>query len=252
VEAQTAPDQMWESMSNQYDQQAKQIQQAYARTYSQADNQLLSRGMGRSSYGGQVLANIGQQEIEAQTQNHNDLIAAYQNWLSNYNTQQEQFQWEKDQAAQQIAMSYISAIAAKGGKPSDALLAQAGLSRSDYNAMKYKAPSGGGSSRGGGGSYRPTTTTNPPPANTEEGNGDDLFNKGLNNNLDIKPQAQTRVPTLSNQPSFNEMANYSYQKNVQSTADKLKAAATSGNKKFLTLTEQPEKNKFKATTSLVK
>lgn len=179
VEAQTAPDQMWQSMSNQYDQRAQQLKQAYDQAYSKADNQLLSRGMGRSSYGAQVLANVNQQGIEAQSQNHSDLIAAYQNWLANYNTQQEQFQWEKDQAAQQIAMSYISAIAAKGGKPSDALLAQAGLSRSDYNAMKYKAPSGGGGSSRGGGSYRPTTTNPTPGDETGDDTGDDIFNTDL-------------------------------------------------------------------------
>lgn len=162
VEAQTAPDQMWESMSNQYDQQAKQIQQGYDRAYSQADNQLLSRGMGRSSYGAQVLANVNQQGLQAQTENHNNLIAAYQNWLANYNTQQEQFQWQKDSADRQIALQFVNQIAARGGKPSDELLAKAGLSRSDFNAFKYKAPSGGGGSSRGGGSYRPPTN-NPSP-----------------------------------------------------------------------------------------
>lgn len=196
VEAQTAPDQMWESMSNQYDQQAKQIQQAYDRTYSQADNQLLSRGMGRSSYGANVLANIGKQGVDAQTENHNNLIAAYQNWLANYNTQQEQFQWQKDSADRQIALQFVNQIAARGGKPSDELLAKAGLSRSDFNAFKYKAPSGGGggSSRGGG-SYR-TTTTPPPWTVNNDGttNGDaGLFGDILgsrNNNNDKLPHAE--------------------------------------------------------------
>lgn len=168
VEAQTAPDQMWQSMSNQYDQQAKQIQQAYDRSYSQADNQLLSRGMGRSSYGGQVLANISKQGIDAQTQNHNDLIAAYQNWLASYNTQQEQFQWQKDSADRQIALGFLNNIAANGGNPSDELLARAGISRPDFDAMKYQEPvvSGGGGGGGGGSRGRGPTNpgTVPPPA----------------------------------------------------------------------------------------
>lgn len=41
-----------------YDKQRKQSQEAYAQSYSQADRNMLSKGMQRSSYGAQTLANI--------------------------------------------------------------------------------------------------------------------------------------------------------------------------------------------------
>lgn len=48
-----------------YDKQREASDKAYRQAYSQADRQLLGRGMQRSSYGAQILANLSQQGVEA-------------------------------------------------------------------------------------------------------------------------------------------------------------------------------------------
>ena len=53
--------------------------------------------------------------------------------------------------------SWVQAIAANGGDASDDMLAKAGLSRADFNAMKAAAAESGGG--GGGGSYSAKQTT---------------------------------------------------------------------------------------------
>lgn len=65
-----------------YDKQREQMQKEYDKAYSQSDRQMLSRGMQRSSYGAQTLANISaagakaQGDIsDAQTKAANDLDA---------------------------------------------------------------------------------------------------------------------------------------------------------------------------------
>ena len=267
VDAQDTRTRLWESLSNSYDQQAKQIQQAYDRSYSQTGNQLLNRGMGRSSYGSQVLANVNQEGINAQIQNHNNLIADYQNrlqdieqqeiaqdqWERSFGLQQQQFDWEKQSSQQQIAMSYISAIAAQGGNPSDELLSQAGLTRQDYNAMKTQIATGavGGAVSGGGRSGSSRTSGGPGPGTTlawqtagfgSEAEYNDAMKLGLKtkaeydaymallkagNDSNKKPgetpynqstpnitvTKQPVAPSLSNQPSFLEMANYDINRN---------------------------------------
>ena len=49
-----------------YDKQREASRKNYAQMYSQADRQMLSRGMQRSSYAAQTLANISEQGVEAQ------------------------------------------------------------------------------------------------------------------------------------------------------------------------------------------
>ena len=53
-------------LQDTYDRQRKSTAEQYANTYSQADRQMLGRGMQRSSYGAQTLANISQKGAEAQ------------------------------------------------------------------------------------------------------------------------------------------------------------------------------------------
>ena len=55
-----------EGLATTYDKQREQSAKQYAQAYSQADRQLLRRGMQRSSYGAQSLANISTQGAEAQ------------------------------------------------------------------------------------------------------------------------------------------------------------------------------------------
>lgn len=84
-------------------------------------------------------------------------------WNQAFQTQQANqaaSQWERefarsgDDTGRQIAMSYISQIAANGGDPSDDLLRQAGLSRADYNAMRAQIIADAGAVSGGGYSGR--------------------------------------------------------------------------------------------------
>lgn len=273
-------DRLWDSLNYSYDRKGERLAKEYNRARSQADRQALTRGMQRSSYNAQVLANIDQNRIDALNDNQSALIADYENrlgeieqqeaeaerwerqfaasredaawnkefqnkqyeanradtaWQQNFQTQQyadtradaernwnftqqqyadqradaawqqgfqerqyadqradtawnqafqqqqyeanradtawqqefsqKQFdaqlaQWDKEfnytkmSDEQKIAYNYIAAAAANGGDVSDALLAQAGISRADYNAMKKQASASA--------AKNPKPTNNPP------------------------------------------------------------------------------------------
>ena len=90
VDQMSVKDRLWDSLSNVYGQKTEDSNKAYDQAMSQADRQLLSRGMQRSSYGAQTLANIGQQKIEAQNKIASEQIADYENRL---------YQIERDEKA---------------------------------------------------------------------------------------------------------------------------------------------------------
>lgn len=203
------------SYQQQLDESAKQYRQAY----SQTDRETLRRGMQRSSYAAQRLANVQQEGLEAEQRIREaqtsaegnldaqiaqisgqlaDTLAGYDagqaaDVMKRYNELQseeyergreaEQYaesirQWQanfdlgKAQADQQVALSVINGIVANGGEASDALLAQAGISREDFNAMKKQEDTGGGgyyggrSSSGGGRSGKKTATPTPGPTDS--------------------------------------------------------------------------------------
>ena len=203
------------SYQQQLDESAKQYRQAY----SQTDRETLRRGMQRSSYAAQRLANVQQEGLEAEQRIREaqtsaegnldaqiaqisgqlaDTLAGYDagqaaDVMKRYNELQseeyergreaEQYaesirQWQanfdlgKAQADQQVALSVINGIVANGGEASDALLAQAGISREDFNAMKKQEDTGGGgyyggrSSSGGGRPSKKTTTPTPGPTDS--------------------------------------------------------------------------------------
>jgi len=286
VDNMTVRDRLWDSLNYAYGKKRDNSDEQFRQAYSQADRQMLSRGMQRSSYGAQTLANIDKQRVDAQNDIFDAQIADYENRLRDienqeqeqarwqaqfdegvrqYNTnlafqqaqadtqkeqwqksfdadrgdtawnqafQERQFeagrsdtawnqafqqqqadtqrdqwnrtfdyqqtrdavsdtQWQKafDQSNtntdRQLAAGYIQAILATGQDPSDDLLARAGLSRADYNAMKAQLIEsggggwGGGSSGGGGGSSSNKSTT-PPPAS--DSGLDGLLNDNNNNN----------------------------------------------------------------------
>lgn len=83
-------DRLWDSLNYSYGKRGEQIGAEYDRLASQTNNQLLSRGMQRSSYGAQVVANVGKQRADAIAQNQSDLIADYENRL---------YQVERDEKA---------------------------------------------------------------------------------------------------------------------------------------------------------
>ena len=186
VNAQDARTRLWQSLDNSYAQQTKQSNESYDRAIAQQDQAFMNRGMQRSSYAGQTLANMQKQKIEAQNQIASNQIADYQSRLNaleqqelenqryerQFEYQQErdkiadafnerqfqaqqdqwkqQFEYNKKTAEQQLAFNVLMNSLEKGDNPSDKLLKQAGISRKDYEQMKTKAvKTSGGRSSGG-------------------------------------------------------------------------------------------------------
>ena len=86
-----------------------------------------------------------------QSQNQFDIQQAFneKQWEAQQSQWREEFDYNKKSDAQKLAYNYVVSIIGNGGSPSDALLAQAGLSRADANAMsKKKNGSSSGSSSG--------------------------------------------------------------------------------------------------------
>lgn len=91
VEQQSLRDRIWEAMDYGYGKKREALEKSYDKSYSSADRQLLSRGMQRSSYGAQTLANINQERDKALGDVWSEQIADYQNRL----TDQEDKEWER-------------------------------------------------------------------------------------------------------------------------------------------------------------
>ena len=98
VEQMSTSDRLWDSLNNTYGQAREEIGRNYDKAYSQADRQALSRGMQRSSFNAQNLANINDQRNRALAQNYENQIADYENRL----TQQEQQDAENERWERQF------------------------------------------------------------------------------------------------------------------------------------------------------
>ena len=209
VDAQDSRTRLWHSLNYSYGNQIRESDKSYDQAYSQADRQALSRGMQRSSYNNQTLANLNNQKIEAQNNIRAAQIADYQNRISQLEQQEaENERWEREFAAnqeqnawsrgfqeaeaarqqgnwelqqafnekqwqaqqdqwkqefeyskmstdQKLAYETIMTIIGQGNDPSDDLLARAGLSRADVNAMKAQAATASASSTSGNTDRRP-------------------------------------------------------------------------------------------------
>lgn len=203
VKNMTAADRLWDSMNYTYGTAREDLAKQYRQAYSQADRQMLGRGMQRSSYGAQTLANIQQEGLRQQENNWNQQIADYENRLQDIENQEWQrdfserqfnegvrqyeqnfnYQQGRDTVADQqwqmafdqnkgdndrsLAASYVNAIIAKGQMPTDDLLNRAGLSREDAIRLLNQQPAAAGASG----------PTNPKPG---PGTGDeDKGNNGL-------------------------------------------------------------------------
>lgn len=181
-------DRLWAGLEYGYNQQRDAMQKQYDKAFSETGRQMLARGMQRSSYGAQTQANIRTQGAEELAKSYQQQASDYasrltdlenQEWQKQF--QQEQFEWQKKSADQELAASYVSAILSAGGTPSPELLARAGISDADYSAMKPAA-----TAAGGGGGYNPTKT------NTEEENkpSDNAFAKMMASlNMGSKPSS---------------------------------------------------------------
>ncbi len=79
-----------------------------------------------------------------QSQRQFDIQQAFseKQWEAQQSQWRDEFDYNKKSDAQKLAYNYVVSIVGNGGTPSDSLLAQAGLSRADANAMKKKKSSG--------------------------------------------------------------------------------------------------------------
>jgi len=193
IQNQSAADRLWESLDYSYGKQRERSNQSYDEAIANADRLALQRGMQRSSYTGQTLANLMNQKIEAGNDITAAQIADYQNRLTDLENQEWQrdfserqfaestrqynenlafqksesardqsnqdraFDYTKSTNEQQIALNLLSSMLETNDKPSDALLKQAGISRKDYEQMKTQAVK----TRSSGGGRKGTTASTP-------------------------------------------------------------------------------------------
>lgn len=100
VDNMSVRDRLYDSLSYTYGKKGERISSEYDKAKSAADRQSLSRGMQRSYYTNQTLANIDKQKIDALDDNESALIADYENRLMAADQQQaQQDQWERQFAA---------------------------------------------------------------------------------------------------------------------------------------------------------
>lgn len=96
VEAQDTKTRLWQSLQQSYDQQRKQSNESYDQAIAQTDRSMIGRGMQRSSYLGQTLANMQAKKVEAENQITGDQIADFQNRLNTLEQQEkEDERWER-------------------------------------------------------------------------------------------------------------------------------------------------------------
>lgn len=88
-------DDLWESLEYTYGKKREKSDREYDQLASRTDRQMLSRGMQRSSYGAQTLANVGRQKIEAQGDIYDAQIADYHDRVTQLERdEQQQENWE--------------------------------------------------------------------------------------------------------------------------------------------------------------
>lgn len=160
--------------------QQEAAEKEYNKVYSQADRQLLSRGMQRSSYGAQTLANIRQQQadvymdlegqkaaqgadIEAQRVQLGDQLAAQMN------------QYNAAQAADELnRLRELQDQEYERALQNDA--AQNDLALQLYGMMKEGTGGGGGGGGGGSGTKTDAATTGDGTMPTDDGGYNALMN----------------------------------------------------------------------------
>ena len=65
VEGMSKRERLWDSLNYSYGKKGERLAQEYDKARATADRQMQSRGMQRSSYGAQTLANMDRQKIDA-------------------------------------------------------------------------------------------------------------------------------------------------------------------------------------------
>ena len=96
VNNQDARTRLWQSLNTTYTNQMDESDKAYDKAISQQNNAMLARGMGRSSYAGQIAANMYDDKNRARNKIGEALIADYQNRISDIeNQEKEDERWER-------------------------------------------------------------------------------------------------------------------------------------------------------------
>lgn len=102
VNNQDARTRLWQSLNTTYTNQMEESDKAYDKSISQQNNAMLARGMGRSSYAGQIAANMYDDKNRARNKLGEALIADYQNRISDIeNQEKEDERWERQFAETQ-------------------------------------------------------------------------------------------------------------------------------------------------------
>lgn len=136
---QDRPTRLWQATKQAYESQQRASTEATQQSYSQQSRHDDSRGMGRSSYSSQTLANILQKGIDSKNQIYANMIADYQNRLSDLEQQeQQQANWEAQFAYQK-----------ERDKEADRQWQLAFDAQQAANAAASKGSSGGGGGSGG-------------------------------------------------------------------------------------------------------
>lgn len=96
VEGMSKRERLWDSLNYSYGKKGERLAQEYDKARATADRQMQSRGMQRSSYGAQTLANMDKQKIDALDDNQSAMIADYESRLQDIEAQElAQSNWER-------------------------------------------------------------------------------------------------------------------------------------------------------------
>ena len=102
VENMTARDRLWDSLDYSYGKKRDESNTAYDKAIAQQDRAMLGRGMQRSSYNAQTMANMRNEQVKAANDIYDAQIADYENRLADIEQQEKQDeQWERQFAESQ-------------------------------------------------------------------------------------------------------------------------------------------------------
>ena len=93
VNNQDARTRLWQSLNTTYTNQMEESDKAYDKSISQQNNAMLARGMGRSSFAGQIAANMYNDKHTARNKLGQALIADYQNRIGEIEQQEKEDEW---------------------------------------------------------------------------------------------------------------------------------------------------------------
>lgn len=96
VDNMTARDRLWDSLDYSYGKKREESNTAYDKAIAQQDRAMLGRGMQRSSYNAQTMANMRNEQVKASNDIYDAQIADYENRIADIERQEKQDeQWER-------------------------------------------------------------------------------------------------------------------------------------------------------------